>query len=295
MYKKTSIKYFFFFLSILILLNCSNKKSIDKEIPIKPEEIEENFRVNSYSITIDIIDTKIKATVNGFDPSKYEIEWFVNGVFVLRGTLVFDIKEVKKGDVIKARTIINGREINSNEIIIGNNPPKLDKVKMMPESFKLGDTFYVDARAFDPDGDDVNIICEWYKNGEFVNKGMSINSNIKRGDKIIVKIKPYDGKSYGEEVVLEREILNIPPIIIEHKEYKFEKNIFTYQIKAEDPDGDPLIYSLKSAPSGMTINNTGLIEWKVPDEFKGKVPVTVSVIDGHGGEVLYNFEVSINL
>ncbi|GAB4406303.1 MAG: hypothetical protein OHK0032_01200 [Thermodesulfovibrionales bacterium] len=43
------------------------------------------------------------------------------------------------------------------------------------------------------------------------------------------------------------------------------------------------------------IDSTGLIKWKVPSDFKGKATVTVSVTDGHGGEALYNFEVTIGL
>ena len=36
---------------------------------------------------------------------------------------------------------------------------------------------------------------------------------------------------------------------------------FTYQVKATDPENDTLFYSLKTAPSGMTIEKTtGLIK-----------------------------------
>lgn len=65
-------------------------------------------------------------------------------------------------------------------------------------------------------------------------------------------------------------------------------------LKATDPDGDPLTYSLKSAPPGVTINpTTGLIQWNVPPDFKGMAPITVSVTDGHGGEVMQSFTVEI--
>lgn len=44
----------------------------------------------------------------------------------------------------------------------------------------------------------------------------------------------------------------------------------------------------------MAINpTTGLIKWNIPQDFKGKAPVTISVTDGHGGEILYNFDVTI--
>lgn len=183
---------------------------------------------------------------------------------------------------------------SSQNLLLKNSPPQLKKVKLMPEIFKPGDNFYIDAEATDPDGDEVTISYEWYKNGELVSTERRLNSPVKRGDKLVIKIKPFDGKDYGKVITLNREILNLPPVIVDHKEYHFDKNIFTYQVKASDPDGDTLTYSLKSGPSGMTINSsTGLIQWNVPTDFKGKVPVTVSVTDGHGGEALYSFEVTI--
>ena len=56
----------------------------------------------------------------------------------------------------------------------------------------------------------------------------------------------------------------------------------------------PLAYSLKTAPAGMTIEKTtGLIQWIVPQDFKGKADVAVVVSDGHGGESIYTFAFSI--
>ncbi len=44
----------------------------------------------------------------------------------------------------------------------------------------------------------------------------------------------------------------------------------------------------------MTIDSsTGLIKWKVPPEFTGKTPITISVTDGHGGESLQNLTLEI--
>jgi len=44
----------------------------------------------------------------------------------------------------------------------------------------------------------------------------------------------------------------------------------------------------------MTVHpTTGLIQWNVPSDFKGKAPITVSVADGHGGEVMQSFTIDI--
>ena len=74
--------------------------------------------------------------------------------------------EIKKGDTVQAKATIEGKEILSNTIQIGNSPPEISKVKILPEVFKPGDTLSVEAAASDIDGDEVTISYEWTKNGE---------------------------------------------------------------------------------------------------------------------------------
>ena len=53
-------------------------------------------------------------------------------------------------------------------------------------------------------------------------------------------------------------------MIVDHKNFNFDGSVYTYQVKATDPDEDKLTYSLKSAPAGMTIDpKTGAIQWNV--------------------------------
>lgn len=177
---------------------------------------------------------------------------------------------------------------------VQNNPPELTRVKLMPEVFKPGDRLYIEAEGSDIDGNEVTIIYEWTINGSPAGNSKEIDAQIKRGDRISVRITPYDGELYGSPVTLKREIGNIPPLISEEKLFTFDGNIYTYQIKASDPDGDVLTYSLKTAPDGMTVDSSGLVRWNVPPDFKGKSPVAVTVIDGHGGESVLSFDVRID-
>jgi hypothetical protein len=98
-----------------------------------------------------------------------------------------------------------------------------------------------------------------------------IEGALKRGDKITVQVTPYDGEAYGRSVSLSREIANWPPVFLEHKEFSFDDPLYTYQAKASDPDGDPLIFSLASAQAGMAIDpSSGVLTWTVPSDFKGR-------------------------
>ncbi len=65
------------------------------------------------------------------------------------------------------------------------------------------------------------------------------------------------------------------------------------QIKAGDPDGDPLHYSLIQAPSGMSINTSGILQWLVADLPNQMIPVTLQVDDGRGGIAVQSFNIQI--
>lgn len=53
---------------------------------------------------------------------------------------------------------------------------------------------------------------------------------------------------------------------------------YTYQATATDGDSDPLTWSLPTAPTGMTVSATGLVDWT--PSAAGTFPVTLQVSDG---------------
>jgi hypothetical protein len=241
-------------------------------------------------------NSTLNLTLKDADYQEAKIEWLVNGKPVDTQSIPnqFKTADTRRGDMVQAKLIIGEKEILSNAVMIKNTPPELSKVKIMPEIFKPGDRLYVDASGSDIDGDDVTLEFEWTINGEPAGSERKIGNQVKRGDRISVKISPFDGESYGDSINLYREMRNMPPVIAEDKEFTFDSNIYTYHVKASDPDGDDLTYSFKTAPEGMTIDSSGLITWSVPPDFNGKAPVTVSVSDGNGGEATSNFNVEIH-
>lgn len=87
---------------------------------------------------------------------------------------------------------------------------------------------------------------------------------------------------------------NYPPVIISTPQTgSFAFQPFSYDVQAEDPDGDTLIYSLTQSPAGMTIDSdSGLIQW-TPDA-NGTFPVTVVVSDGTL-QVTQNFTLTVEI
>lgn len=179
-----------------------------------------------------------------------------------------------------------------------NQPPTVTSVDVTPNFPKIGDTLKITTTAKDPDGDEVTYIYQWFKNDKLLPEETSDALSLKsfqRGDRIMLNVIPYDGKENGSPGVMKVTVGNISPEITSNpSESRFENRRFTYQVKATDSENDPLTYSLKAAPSGMTIDKaTGLVEWAVPPDFKGRASVTISVTDNQGGEGLQSFAYEI--
>jgi hypothetical protein len=177
---------------------------------------------------------------------------------------------------------------------IRNASPEITRVRLLPEVFKPGDTLSIEVEGTDPDGDPVIILYEWIRNGSPAGKGSAIESPVRRGDDITITVIPHDGETFGSPVVIVRNIQNVPPIFVEHKNFNFAGTIWSYQARAVDPDDDTVRFSLDSAPEGMKINSlTGEMIWDVPFAFKGAQDVTIAADDGHGGTSRYSLTINI--
>jgi hypothetical protein len=281
---------------LLFVAACSSEKppAVSNQPPAPTEGAQYTLEIRPANATRN---TTIYVIPSGFALPDAMIEWLVNGRHAESpATGQFIASEVKKNDTVQAKATVEGKEILSNTILIANAPPELSNVKLLPRALKPGDTLGVEATASDIDGDEVTISYEWTKNGEPAGNTAHIEGSLKKGDKISVKITPFDGEVYGRPIVLQRDVLNTIPVILENRKFGFDANVYTYQVNAVDSDGDSLTYSLKSGPKGMTINSsTGLIKWNVPSEFIGKTSFTVSVSDGHGGEAVQTFPFEMRL
>jgi hypothetical protein len=310
------------FLVVLSILSCTSEKSSEKRSDMSesaPQGTEPSGETGKGGLPAGVPDPKqpfpagdvwqsafkivplepvkggmIQVVHGGLNPADIHIEWLVDGrprTSLSPGQ--FQATEVQKGSTIQARAVIDGNELISNTVIVKNAAPEVRNVKLLPEVFKPGDLLRVEVTGFDIDGDEVTINYEWTKNGEPAGHDATIDLPVKRGDSVSVRVTPYDGEESGRSVDLERDITNLPPMILEHVEAVFDEKNYSYQVRAADPDGDPLTFKLSKAPEGMVINENGLITWSVGAEVEGNFPVEVRVSDDHGGESVYSFAISI--
>ena len=238
---------------------------------------------------------KLILVASGFPLENGKIDWIVNGVPKSgQNPPVLDTALLRKGDDVQAKVILEGKEILSEVVILRNGPPEIRSVKFVPEVFRPGDSLGAEVTGADPDRDPVTIEYFWERNGKPAGTGSRLEGPLKRGDAITLTATPFDGESRGRSVTLRREIRNVPPSIEGARNAHLEGNIYTCRIQATDSDGDPLAFSLRDAPAGMSIDKaSGIIRWDVPPEVRGNVPVTVAVTDGNGGEASYGMILTI--
>jgi hypothetical protein len=69
---------------------------------------------------------------------------------------------------------------------------------------------------------------------------------------------------------------------------------YAYQTVASDPNADPLTFSLVAAPTGMSIDPSGLILWQPEPGQVGPNAVRVRVEDGRGGVAEQDFTIEVS-
>ncbi len=166
-----------------------------------------------------------------------------------------------------------------------NSPPLLKSVKIQPFPAYPGDNLSVVVETEDRDGDLVVLDYEWRKNNEALS-GETMSeldtSGMSKGDMVTVVVTPGDGQVKGEAMESSPVLLhNRPPEITSYPPAGLEDGEFSYQVMADDPDGDTLEYALEDAPSGMTIDKeTGLLQWSVTPDQAGRFDIRITVSDG---------------
>jgi hypothetical protein len=197
---------------------------------------------------------------------------------------------------------LQGKEVSSDSARILNSPPKVTGITIDPELPRRNSTLKARIEASDPDGDTIAFSYQWVKNGDELMGEISEtlrDPTLSKGDKISLRVTPYDMKSTGEEVISQEiVILNSAPVITSSPQaQKMKSALYRYQVVAEDPDGDPITFSLSpSSPHGMTIDpQTGLIQWKIGRNDAGTHTIEIIAADGDEGRCTQKYTLTITM
>ncbi len=210
--------------------------------------------------------------------------------------------QLKKGDLIQVKVTpsdgkANGAPFLSPAVKILNSPPVIQEVRIEPRVAYVDDHLKAVVQCSDADGDSVHYTYQWEKNGIPIageSRDTLQKGQFKKGDSIVVAVTPDDGQSQGFLKKSEINIIsNCAPVIASSPSSRMEGNVYTYQVQAIDPDGDPILFKLKSGPKGMVINKeTGFLRWEVQESEKG-ISVEIEASDGEGAKSIQKYTLTV--
>ena len=160
------------------------------------------------------------------------IKWFKNGFeqYNLNGSLTIDPSHTKKGDNWQCEVTPSdgehfGEPLRSDSVSIGNTPPIILNIAILPENPTTADDLTVtyEFSDSDNDGEDVNTTIEWLRKRpgdiEFSHTGLKVRqlSSVytTKGEVWTCTITPHDGLEFGLTVrcEMEIEIINQKPTV----------------------------------------------------------------------------------
>jgi len=239
------------------------------------------------------------------DPIIYHYQWLRNDEEII-GLKQSTLKSgnFKKGDIIQVRVMpsdgkVNGKPFLSAGVKIFNSPPVIQGVWIEPKVAYVTDRLKANLKSSDSDGDFIYFTYQWEKNGVVLNEEKEEileKGRFKKGDTIAVIVIPDDREILGPFKKSETLIIsNSPPLIISSPPTSVEKTTYIYQVRANDPDNDPITFTLKSGPKGMEMDkNTGLIKWEIRKEDKVTHSIEIEVSDDAGAKSIQRYTLTIN-
>ena len=209
---------------------------------------------------------------------------------------------VRSTEITPSDSKMQGKEASSAPVRILNSPPTVTSVSIDPELPRKNSTLKARIEASDPNGDTIAFSYQWVKNGdELIGETFETlrDPTLKKGDRVSLRVTPYDMESTGEEEASQEiVILNSAPIITSSPQaQKMKSNLYRYQVVAQDPDGDPITFSLSpSSPQGITIDpQTGLIQWKIGRNDAGTHTIEIIAADGDEGRCTQKYTLTITM
>ena len=211
---------------------------------------------------------------------------------------------------------------------VDNLPPHLDSVP--PSQATFGHLYQYDAMASDPDGDELTysiisatgVLFNGGANQQIIPPSMTIdpaNGTLiwtpsledfasEVGGKKVYNLSAEGNFAIQELVVRATDgkggvdiqafpitvyLPNVPPVVTSTPPAEAVVDlVFSYEVRAQDPDSDVITFQLAEGPLGMAVDETsGVLTWTPSDSQLGAHPVTVLVQDDDGASTQHDFEI----
>jgi hypothetical protein len=253
--------------------------------------------------------TEFNVVVQGSDPESdpitYKYQWIKNEQEMVgenKSSLRTD--RFQKGDLIQVRvTPSDGKSEGvpylTPPVKIFNSAPVIQEVWIEPKLPFANDTLKTQVKISDSDGDFVYYTYQWERDGKVIpdEKNQALDrGRFKKGDAISVTVTPDDRETQGEPKKSDPVLIsNSPPMIISTPPTSVEGTTYRYAVKANDPDQDPVTFTLRSGPKGMAIDREkGLVQWEIGKGSKGTHSIEIEASDPEGAKSTQRFTLTVD-
>lgn len=296
---------FCFLFSLVLILSCEGQR--EREFKSKSDSPPVITSVNLLPDKPNK-ESELNLVIRSQDPDgnpvTYYYQWIRNDEEIVgENKSTLKSGNFRKGDLIRVKVTpsngkVDGKPFLTDPVKILNSPPVMEEVRFEPKMVFSRDNLRVYVKSFDVDGDFVYYTYQWEKNGVVLNDEKADileRTRFKKGDSIRVTVTPDDRETPGSPKKSEPVIIsNSPPIIISSPPTSTEGTIYLYKVKASEPDNDPVIFNLKSAPKGMDMDkNTGLIRWEIRPEDRGSYLIAIEASDNEGAKSVQQYTLTV--
>jgi len=234
-------------------------------------------------------------------------DWRLNGVSFGNNAAEIDVPSISRGDEITLRMMPLRGVIEGKPFEISLRAENQRPVVAALHVERVGDAGNGSGEAerwravvgmLDPDEESVEVEYRWFLNGlEVEEEGDTIDlEGLTRGDTIAVHVRATDGQLWSPPAKSGQIVIgNAPPEIVSIPPSIGPRGYFRYVVRASDGDSaDELEFALRKAPEGMRISDSdGIVTWQPEADQAGRHEVEVAVTDGHGGEAVQSFVLSL--
>ena len=292
--------------SLIGILCCGKEKGRDQKFKANSPPVITTSNISPEKPTKE---TELNLVIQSQDPDGdsvvYQYQWMKNdGEIIGENQSILKSGNFKKGDLIRVRVTpsdgkVNGTPFLSAPVKILNSPPVIQEAWIEPRVAYVTDRLKTNVKSSDPDGDFVYYTYQWEKNGVVLGEERAEileRGRFKKKDSITAIVTPDDREILGTPKKSEPLIIsNSPPVILSSPPTAVEKTSYIYQVKANDPDNDPVTFTLKSGPKGMEMDKeTGLIKWEIQKKDKGIHSVEIEASDDEGAKSIQRYTLTID-
>jgi RHS repeat-associated protein len=195
---------------------------------------------------------------------------------------------------------LQGLALQSYQIVVSTNAENHFPLITSTPLFATAVTsnYQYQVTATDADGDLLNFILLTGPTNMLINTNSGLItwtpsvSQLGVNQIVVVALDPSGAGGSQSFTISVAEWNSDPTITSAPNQFVLAGQLYRYDVRATDPDGDPLSYSL-SGPAGMTIDQLGRVSWRTTITDSGTNRIAITVSDNHGASVIQTYDMRV--